>query len=312
MLPNESCCKVLPKELMIGQLSQIDLLMAMYQLDSAISVDSESLQLLETLRDWCESETDPDPQITETAQINMLLCLGIPNGDEKSLDGTKTLQIALYIPLTQEREDIAATYDTEPPPIKARVHQPAWMNRAEVARLNTEIPSQDILSIIEHIQEAASQHLVLADFRKSESNSSPLATDAEIVRVWFYFPSISTRSKRDDIVHYAPTYGLTGFLLAGKPGVLCLEGGSEPIDQFMKFIKTESWGDIPSQHKKVSERHREKIEESKRAFKDMQEITDVLGERRGERGNRNDMKALEVWLNNCGLGEALKKVIIQT
>lgn len=76
----------------------------------------------------------------------------------------------------------------------------------------------------------------------------------------------------------------------------------------MKFIKTESWGDIPAHHKKVSERYREKIEE--RVFADMTETTDLVGERRGQRANRGDMKAVEEWLVERGLGEAFAKVLM--
>nr|RBQ99375.1 hypothetical protein FVER53263_10842 [Fusarium verticillioides] len=144
--------------------------------------------------------------------------------------------------------------------------------------------------------------------RQVEIANAPIV-DTSLVRVWFYFPSISTRAKRDDFINYAPTYGLTGFLLAGKPGILCLEGGSVAIDDFMKFIKTESWGDIPAHHKKVSERYREEAVDLKRAFSDMQEITDMI-EKRGARGNRGDMKALEAWLVECGLGDAFGKILM--
>ena len=142
------------------------------------------------------------------------------------------------------------------------------------------------------------------------------------MRAWFYFPSISTRAKRDDLVAHAPVYGLTGFLLAGKPGVLCVEGAPARVDRYMRFIRTESWGDIPAHHKKVSERYREAIGagvrgngggggNGGRAFADMREITDELAAfRRGERANRNDMKALEAWLAERGLGDAFAKVLI--
>jgi hypothetical protein len=33
-----------------------------------------------------------------------------------------------------------------------------------------------------------------------------------------------------NMVNLAPGYALTGFVLAGKPGVLCLEGASPDID----------------------------------------------------------------------------------
>lgn len=166
---------------------------------------------------------------------------------------------------------------------------------------------EDLIGLIEYIKEAAAQHLV--DSSKALETPHPSSTDAgPQVRVWFYFPSISTRSKRDDFIKYAPLYGLTGFLYAGKPGLLCVEGGSQSIDDYMKFIKTESWGDIPAHHKKVSERHRERFE--KRIFPDMTEITDTVGERRGQRANRGDMKAMEEWLVERGLGDAFTKVLM--
>jgi hypothetical protein len=42
----------------------------------------------------------------------------------------------------------------------------------------------------------------------------------------------------------------------------------------------------------------------------MMEITDLVGERRGQRANRGDMKAMEEWLVERGLGEAFGKVLM--
>ncbi|KAM0421052.1 hypothetical protein ACHAPT_011123 [Fusarium lateritium] len=270
--------------------------MAMYESDDAILIDATSSNLLETLRDWCENDGET-PRFTQSC-INMLLTLDVSSEDGQ----TKPLQLHLTVPLVDQGKGTA----DEPPPVKTRIQQPEWMSKGEIARLTSEIPEEDILSVIEYVKDAASQHLAA----QTQANDDVLSGDKSTVRVWFYFPSISTRAKRDDLVNYAPTYGLTGFLLAGKPGILCLEGGSQAIDDFMKFIKTESWGDIPPQHKKVSERYREEGSDVKRAFVDMQEITDMVGEKRGERANRSDMKALEGWLNEKGVGEAFAKVVM--
>ncbi|KAF4338938.1 RWD domain protein [Fusarium beomiforme] len=287
----------LPKELMELQLGQIDLLMAMYASDDAISMDSGASSLIDILRNWCEGDEESAPKFLEKA-TSLQLRLDIEDGNSSAKD----LQLTLIVPLTSQKGEELP----EPPPIKTRIQQPDWMSKGDVAKLNTEIPEEDILSVIEHIKEAASEYL--SSLKQAEV-SNTTNKDTSIVRVWFYFPSISTRAKRDDLVNYAPTYGLTGFLLAGKPGVLCLEGGSVAVDDFMKFIKTESWGDIPAHHKKVSERYREEGVDLKRAFPDMQEITDMI-EKRGARGNRGDMKALEAWLVECGLGEAFGKILM--
>jgi hypothetical protein len=71
-------------------------------------------------------------------------------------------------------------------------------------------------------------------------------------RAYLWFPSLSTPSKRRDLVTYASRYDLTGFVLAGKPGLLCLEGRGRAFERYMSDIKNESWGDIPSYQKKVS------------------------------------------------------------
>ncbi|KIL86943.1 hypothetical protein FAVG1_09496 [Fusarium avenaceum] len=288
---------VLPQELMELQLGQIDLLMAMYASDDAISMDTGSSDLLDTLKSWCEDGGDCVPKLSQPV-INLQLRLDAEDDDSS----TKTLQLTLTVPLAFERGQTL----TEPPPIKTRIQQPDWMSKGDVVRLNTDIPDEDILSVIEHIKEAASQYL---SSQKQAEEANTVSKDTSLVRVWFYFPSISTRAKRDDFINYGPGYGLTGFLLAGKPGILCLEGGSIAIDDFMKFIKTESWGDIPAHHKKVSERYREEGTDLQRAFTDMQEITDMI-EKRGARGNRGDMKALEAWLVEYGLGEAFGKILM--
>ncbi|KAF5670028.1 hypothetical protein FHETE_4711 [Fusarium heterosporum] len=288
----------LPLELMELQLGQIDLLMAMYASDDAISMDSGSSDMLDTLKNWCEDGGNRVPKLLQSV-INLQLRLDV--GDEEE-SVTQILQLTLTVPLVSQRNETL----TEPPPIRTRIQQPDWMSKGDVVKLNADIPDEDILSVIEHIKEAASKHL--SSLKQAEEANAP-SKDTSIVRVWFYFPSISTRAKRDDFINYAPTYGLTGFLLAGKPGILCLEGGSIAIDDFMKFIKTESWGDIPAHHKKVSERYREEAPDLQRAFTDMQEITDMI-EKRGARGNRGDMKALEAWLVEYGLGEAFGKILM--
>lgn len=169
----------------------------------------------------------------------------------------------------------------------------------------------------------------------------------ELQRVWFWFPSLSTREKRKDLVNYAARWRLTGFVLAGmysglpwkvscpkvnswigKPGLLCLEGTSRQAEDYMSAIKSESWGDIPSYQKKgwsaatttyistvitnpptVTERYRQPI--SSRAFTDMQEITHLI-DQHGQRGNRGDMSQVRSWMDSHGVGDAWGSVVVNT
>jgi hypothetical protein len=303
MVATESLQHVLPKDLMAMQLGQIDLLMAMYAPDDAVSIDASSLDLIEALRAWCDGDDDVVPRLTDS-NIGILLNLDLSDLDSIEGDEARPLQLSLTVPLEYEGQ-----LGMDPPAIKARLQQPAWMSRAQVAQLNMDLPEEDVLTIIEHVKEAALEYSAQPNQAPTEANGL-FDKNAPLVRAWFYFPSISTRAKRDDLINFAPTYGLTGFLMAGKPGILCLEGGSIAIDDFMKFIKTDSWGDIPSQHKKVSERYRQTDADLVRVFGDMEEITETVGERRGERANRSDMKALEAWLVERGLGVAFGNVFM--
>jgi hypothetical protein len=298
---------VLPKDLMELQIGQIDLLMAMYASEGEVAVESDTAQsLVAAVRNWCDSDLDIAPPLAASS-VTMLLNLTLSDSDGPSVD--KALQLDLAVPLVYE----AAGNDPpgEPPQVRVRIRQPSWMSKAEMPRLMAGVADDDMFAAIDQIKENATQYIISHN-RDLETidRTSTSSRKEPTVRVWFYFPSISTRSKRDDLINHAPSYGLTGFLLAGKPGILCLEGSSRRIDDYMKFIKTESWGDIPAHHKKVSERYRETGLDLKRTFVDMQEITDLVGERRGERANRSDMKALEAWLNERALGDAFTKVFI--
>lgn len=314
--------KLLPKELLEIQLGQIDLLLAMYAAEEELFVEDDVRTYVEELKDWCSGDDGVLFAGKTRPSITMLLMLQVHTNDEPAT--ASSLKLDISIPLSVETSQDVTGMD-EPPPVKFRLQQPTWMSKAEAAQLMAGIPQDesgnDMFTTIEQIKDAASQHLLQqahsAAAEEEEEAAYPAHTNNTLLRVWFYFPSISTRAKRDDLVTHAPRYGLTGFLLAGKPGILCVEGGSaRAVDDYMRFIKTESWGDIPAHHKKVSERYRETLgpgadgKIAARAFPDMQEITDTLGERRGERANRNDMRLLEAWLTERGLGDAMTKVLI--
>ncbi|KAL6706218.1 hypothetical protein ACN47E_005953 [Coniothyrium glycines] len=286
--------QLLPSELIELQLGHIDLLLAMYLED--IVLDEATQRLVDQLRSLCDGEAVLQLPGAPIVSCTLHLPIGVNAAD------AKYLHLDLAFPFTLPD---GARVD-EPPPAKVRVRQPAWLSKAATTQLMLNAPNEaDLLGTIEHIKEAAAEQIALAAYKTTSTDSE---ATRPLVRVWFYFPSISTRSKRDDFIIHAPSYHLTGFLYAGKPGLLCVEGESQQIDDYMKWIKTESWGDIPAHHKKVSERYRENITE--RVFSDMTETTDSVGERRGQRANRGDMKAMEEWLVERGLGDAFTKVLM--
>lgn len=279
---------------MESQLSTIDLLTAMFPSPGELEIPESTTQCVEKLRNWCQDPASVPSGIPSS--MLLAVCLPIAGGE-------RMIQVNISIPLQSDDPEIE-----QPPPLSYSLRQPEWMSKAEVAGLAAAMPQDDVFEAFEYIQEEAVHFLEAQQTLTSGSEIITGSSCEPILRVWFYFPSLSTREKRDDLVKHAPGYSLTGFVLAGKPGVLCLEGGSADIDAYMKFIKTHSWGDIPSHQKKVSERFRE-TEGVQRVFSGMEEITDSLGERGGKRANRGDMQALEAWLQAKGLQEAFENVI---
>lgn len=288
---------LLPVDIMESQLATIDLISAMYPAPGELEIPESTAECIEKLRDWCQDPTSTPPKFPSS--ISLTVCLPIADGD-------KTIQVNISVPLQSETQQPL----DQPPPLGYSLRQPDWMSKAEVAELAASMPKDDALEAFEYIQSDAARFLETKHRQAvaSEGAHVDARSQGPLVRVWFYFPSLSTRKKRDDMVNLAPGYSLTGFVLAGKPGVLCLEGSSPDIDAYMSDIKTHSWGDIPSHQKKVSERFRE-TEGVQRVFPGMEEITDSLGERGGQRANRGDMQALEAWLGSKGLQEAFEKVI---
>jgi len=288
---------ILPPDIMESQLSVIDLLTAMFPSPGEMEIPQSTAEHVERLREWCQNQTPAPPIAPPSLPLSVFLPVS---------DGEKSIQVNISVPLQCENPN---TID-QPPPSSYSLRQPEWMSKAEFSSIAAYVQGVDSLDALDYIQNRVNDFL---ENKKSEANATEQekldrSAQGPIVRVWFYFPSLSTRKKRDDMVNLAPSYSLTGFVLAGKPGVLCLEGMSADIDSYMSFIKTNSWGDIPSHQKKVSERFRE-IQGVQRVFTGMEEITDTLGERSGQRANRGDMQALEAWLGSKGLQTAFEKVI---
>lgn len=294
---------IIASDLIESQLAMIDLIKAMYPA-SEEDRDASTDHKVDEIRKWCE-EGETEANAAEIpASLSLMVTIPIEAQDGSDVP-SPSIQMNVNVPLASHENDLA-----EPPPLTYSLRQPHWMSRAEVASLSADMPQGDILAAFDHIQENAPKHL---QRDSSATKSTPDVSESEnepLLRVWFYFPSLSTREKRKDLVNYAPRYKLTGFVLAGKPGVLCLEGSSRSVDDYMNAIKNESWGDIPSHQKKVSERFREECGAEGRKFEGMREITDDLGEKRGARKNRGDMAALEAFLKEKGVGESFSRVIM--
>lgn len=182
----------------------------------------------------------------------------------------------------------------------------------------------DIVSHVMTAVEQLSEHilsLTSIEEQSAEKTEVPVARIATAVRrSWYYLPSLSSRDKRADIVQAATTFtpALSGFLLAGKPGLIVLEHplyattaedlavesttAAHALDSFWSDIKSHSWGDIPSSHKKISEKLTEAVCTGGGAFAGFHDVTNwPETERAPDRGRKTDLSKVVTWLESRGI-----------
>lgn len=112
--------------------------------------------------------------------------------------------------------------------VRMTPRHPDWLDRRSCGTLAASLDahtahtpmSEYILDTIETLRSRADELLWVKSAAEIDAEEDFDRDDEEepdkLERVWFWFPMLSTREKRKDLVEYAPRYGLTGFVLAGE------------------------------------------------------------------------------------------------
>ena len=97
-------------------------------------------------------------------------------------------------------------------------------------------------SVIEWIQENLNNY-VSDKSKEDQSDGSKVKQEEDTVftRLWIYSHHIYSKFKRRDIIDWAEELKLTGFSLPGKPGVVCVEGYSRPVDEYWYRLRRLNW-----------------------------------------------------------------------
>lgn len=288
--------RALSNDILQNQVHQIDLILAMYSGESHLA-DGDH-EIYESIKRGLE---EPSYKYQRPDKSFITVHISVPiDLVAKSLSLILSVEVPVLLQASHQAQDDLLPF--------VQLHRPDWLTRKAFNQIVGGLPGGTEDCISETIQYLQQEVPSVID-RNSEIKREVLNDSSPLARVWFYFPSLSTREKRSDLVKLAPQYELTGFVLAGKPGVLCVEGCSDSIQSYIVDIKRTSWGDIPSFQEKITERFRE-CEAVGRKFDSMREITDEI-ERHGQRGNRGNLAQVEEFLKSAGLGEAFSKIFMQ-
>jgi len=77
-----------------------------------------------------------------------------------------------------------------------------------------------------------------------EPQDLPPPAASHLERMWIYSHHIKSTAKRQELIRQARQLQLTGFSRPGKPGIICVEGDSENVQEFWRTIKALRWQKI--------------------------------------------------------------------
>lgn len=291
---------------MSDALEALDTLAAMYPLDGELELSPSTANALLSLRQTVEGEASASSSLPK----ELLLTIHV------RLEACRIESLPLEVTLpTGTTGRTGARLGRNGKLQRAQWRELSDSLAAEGDRLRSDGFAEDAVALVSAavstLQELATGLLgqPLAPDELRPTTDQPEAS-GRCVRAWYRFPSLSTKTKRADLVSFALRHHLTGFVMAGKPGILCLECPvKQPslLDDYMSEIKRISWSDIPAAHKKVSEVLRET--DVHRVFPDMQEVTDDIG-RRGEKANRAEGAQVAEWLRSRGIEDDVVRQVM--
>jgi len=99
-----------------------------------------------------------------------------------------------------------------------------------------EVGEPCIYTLISWLQDNAETYLKASvcnqAIKHNDANKSGTEDQAAVVfsRYWIYSHHIYSKFKRRDVDNLAKENSITGFCLAGKPGIICMEGTLEDCD----------------------------------------------------------------------------------
>jgi hypothetical protein len=191
------------------QLATLELLRAMYPLPSELALSPSTTSFVD--------EVDPTAPCPPTdpycKSLEATLILAVDDDPHTQLE--ILIELSLY-----PAADKAVV----------RARQPSYLPRTTYKSLLSSVPpmgedegsSEYVLEAIRTLLSAASD--ILSDIRAAaaptiDEKLREARRGGSLERVWFWFPSLSSKEKRRDLVTYAEDSRLTGFVLAGKVNI---------------------------------------------------------------------------------------------
>ncbi|XP_020292043.1 RWD domain-containing protein 2A [Pseudomyrmex gracilis] len=229
-------------------------------------------------------------------------------------DPPRWLEYSIAIPLNGESIELLVNLPTNYPKEHPEVYaRSARLDRTQQCLLNQELSAivklQEteepcVYTLISWLQDNAEIYLnaVNQSVKCKDSNKTDTRDQDTVIfsRYWIYSHHIYSKFKRRDVANLAKENSLTGFCLAGKPGIICMEGTLEDCEYCWQKIKAMNWHRILI---KLLEKEKDcDSVDSRRKFVDFQEVSFPTTER------HNDMGQLLKYLSDHDCQYAFKEL----
>ena len=140
-----------------------------------------------------------------------------------------------------------------------------------------------MLLVINWIQENGAQYIE----NKGKRNEVLKKTNEQtFTGMWIYSHHIYRGDLRKKIMAWAKEFGLTGFSLPGKPGIICIEGYQDDCEDYWHKLKYPNWKHISCKDRTDVELDKNSSLDDKRIFQTFEEIS---FEAHGDYGLRKDV-----------------------
>jgi len=123
--------------------------------------------------------------------------------------------------------------------------------------------------------------------------------DLKWCRYWIYSHHIYSAEKRRNMAQLSDEFDLRGFVLPGKPGIICVEGDSDDCHRFYSAIKRWNW-----QHLELKHEEKQPVTHVKELVElcMFDKVTELRFKVAGQRQNHQDLGEFRQYLEqrNCG------------
>ncbi|KAG5321267.1 RWD2A protein, partial [Pseudoatta argentina] len=213
-------------------------------------------------------------------------------------ESPRWLEYAIAVPLNSECIELLVNLPTNYPKEQPEVYaRGSCLDRTQQRLLNKDlsvvVKAQEanepcIYTLISWLQDNVETYLKASvcnqAIKRSDANTSGTEDRTAVVfsRYWIYSHHIYSKIKRRDVANLAKESSITGFCLAGKPGIICMEGTLEDCDYCWQKIKAMNWHKILI---KLMEKEEDCSNvDNMRKFTEFQEVSFPTTERHNDMG----------------------------